>query len=150
MLRNLSNADREGGDGSEARGESRVGTKSASRKLNIANTIEVNVSNINAAKVERVQSTDPIFLKMNKALDDSGAKGMLMANLVSNCMLSKVKIFPHHHRMFVLNQRHNHISQFNFSECHLRNAPCHSHLLKFQMHRAARCLPLLLRLILKS
>lgn len=90
MLRNLSNADREGGDGIEARGESRVGTKSASRKLNIANTIEANVSNINAAKVERVQSTDPIFLKMNKALDDSGAKGMLMANLVSKCLLSKV------------------------------------------------------------
>lgn len=85
MLRNLSNADREaaGGDGSDTRGESRVGTKSASRKLNIANTIEANVSNINAAKIERVQSTDPMFLKMNKAFDDGGAKGMLMTNLVS-------------------------------------------------------------------
>ena len=98
MLRNLSNADREGGNGSEARGESRVGTKSASRKLNIANTIEANVSNINAAKIERVQSTDPMFLKMNKAFDDGGAKGMLMANLVS-IYISSSEISPHHDRI---------------------------------------------------
>lgn len=73
------NEDREGHE----QGASRVGTKSASSKLNIAETIATNVDTINAAKIERVQATDPLFYKMSKAFDDGGAKGMLMTNLVS-------------------------------------------------------------------
>jgi Condensin complex subunit 2 len=70
------------GDDDQARGVSRVGTKSASSKLNIAHTIASNADVINAAKIERVQATDPMFYKMSKAFDDGGAKGMLMTNLV--------------------------------------------------------------------
>jgi condensin complex subunit 2 len=70
-----------GAEGQE-RGTARVGTKSASNKLNIANTIASDVDSINAAKIERVQATDPMFHKMSKAFDDGGAKGMLMNNLV--------------------------------------------------------------------
>lgn len=72
------------GDDDQARGASRVGTKSASSKLNIAHTIASNADVINAAKIERVQATDPMFYKMSKAFDDGGAKGMLMTNLVRN------------------------------------------------------------------
>jgi Condensin complex subunit 2 len=70
------------GDDDQARGVSRVGTKSASSKLNIAHTIASSADVINAAKIERVQATDPMFYKMSKAFDDGGAKGMLMTNLV--------------------------------------------------------------------
>lgn len=71
-----------GGDDIE-KGAARVGTKSASNKLNIANTLATDMESINAVKLERVQTTDPMFHKMSKAFDDGGAKGMLMANLVS-------------------------------------------------------------------
>ena len=73
----------DGGEGTQ-RGAARVGSKNASSKLNIAETIETNVDNLNAVKVEAQQATDPMFHKMSKAFDAGGAKGMLMANLVSN------------------------------------------------------------------
>ena len=71
------------GEGTQ-RGAARVGSKNASSKLNIAETIEANVDNLNAVKVESQQATDPMFQKMSKAFDAGGAKGMLMANLVRN------------------------------------------------------------------
>lgn len=67
----------------QGHGGARVGTKVASSKLNIANTIATNVDTINAAKIERIQVTDPMFHRMSKAFDEGGAKGMLMNNLVS-------------------------------------------------------------------
>ena len=72
----------DGGDDNNRRA-ARVGSKSASSRLNIVNTIASDVDSINASKIERVQATDPMFHKMSKAFDDGGAKGMLMNNLVS-------------------------------------------------------------------
>ena len=80
LSRTYTNDDGEGNQ----RGAARVGSKNASSKLNIAETIETNVDNLNAVKVESQQATDPMFHKMSKAFDAGGAKGMLMANLVSN------------------------------------------------------------------
>jgi len=65
----------------QARGAAEVGSKNKSNKLNIAETIEKDVDNINAPKVETLQAADPMFHKMSKAFDDGGAKGMLMTNL---------------------------------------------------------------------
>lgn len=59
----------------------RVGSKSTSSRLNISDTIERNVDNINAVKVENDVVVDPMFHKMSKAFDEGGAKGMLMTNL---------------------------------------------------------------------
>ena len=72
----------DGGEDNDRRA-ARVGSKSASSRLNIVNTIASDVDSINASKIERVQATDPMFHKMSKAFDDGGAKGMLMNNLVS-------------------------------------------------------------------
>lgn len=60
----------------------KVGSKSASSRLGLINTIERNVSNINNAATESDTLTDPMFQKMSKAFDEGGAKGMLMTNLV--------------------------------------------------------------------
>ena len=80
-----------GGDSNEAeghvRGTARVGSKNASSKLNIADTIETKVENLNTSKLESLQATDPMFHKMSKAFDDGGAKGMLINNLVREIML---------------------------------------------------------------
>ena len=79
LSRTYTNGD---GDGEgQQRGAARVGSKNASSKLNIAETIEKDVDNLNAPKVETLQAADPMFHKMSKAFDDGGAKGMLMANL---------------------------------------------------------------------
>ena len=78
---------------SQAHGGARVGTKVASSKLNIANTIASNVDTINAAKIERVQVTDPMFHRMSKAFDEGGAKGMLMNNLVSSLRLEDMNTY---------------------------------------------------------
>lgn len=59
----------------------RVGSKNASHRLNITNTIERNIENINALKVENDQAIDPVFHKMSLAFDEGGAKGMLLTNL---------------------------------------------------------------------
>ena len=67
------------------RGAAKVGTKAASNRLNIADTIEKDVEkNLNAPKVDSVHTADPLFHKMSKAFDEGGAKGMLMTNLVSD------------------------------------------------------------------
>ena len=83
-----------GVEGREERGAARVGTKSASSKLNIADTIATNVDSINSAKLERVQATDPLFYKMSKAFDEGGAKGMLMTNLVSTSPIVIIVFYP--------------------------------------------------------
>ena len=68
-------------NGTAERAAARVGTKSASNRLNIAETIERNPENLNSASVESEHATDPMFHKMSKAFDEGGAKGMLMNNL---------------------------------------------------------------------
>jgi condensin complex subunit 2 len=66
---------------SEQKKVARVGTKTASIKHNLTESIERNVANLNAS-LESEYSTDPMFHKMSQAFDEGGAKGMLMANLV--------------------------------------------------------------------
>jgi condensin complex subunit 2 len=68
----------------------KVGSKSQSNRLNIAETIERNVDNINS-KVEKQQAVDPMFHKLSKAFDEGGAKGMLMTNMrvsATSCSLA--------------------------------------------------------------
>lgn len=55
-------------------------TKPAKRTHSIK-TIEKNVENLNAEKIEKEHIADPLFHKMSKAFDEGGAKGMLMTNL---------------------------------------------------------------------
>ena len=68
-------------NGNTERAAARVGTKSASNRLNIAETIERNPDQLNSAKVESEHAADPMFHKMSKAFDEGGARGMLMNNL---------------------------------------------------------------------
>lgn len=89
ILESLSrNNNGSGEDGQELNSDgtrrvARVGSKAASSRLNISDTIERNVDHINASKVENDAFVDPMFHKMSQAFDEGGAKGMLMANLVT-------------------------------------------------------------------
>ncbi len=74
--------------------KSRVGTKSSSNRLNVAQTIERNVSAINVVKLENDYAVDPLFHKMSKAFDEGGARGMLMNNLVSSSTSTFSFVFP--------------------------------------------------------
>ena len=56
--------------------------KSASSRMNIANTLEKNKDSLNAVRLENEFFVDPMFHKMSKAFDEGGAKGMLMNNIV--------------------------------------------------------------------
>jgi condensin complex subunit 2 len=69
-------------DGEAPEGGRKKATKTSTR-LNIATTIERNVSALNAVKLENDVAVDPMFHKISKAFDEGGAKGMLMNNLVS-------------------------------------------------------------------
>ncbi len=69
-------------EGDNTEGPRKRGTKTSTR-LNIATTIERNVSALNAVKLENDVAVDPMFHKISKAFDEGGAKGMLMNNLVS-------------------------------------------------------------------
>ncbi len=66
-----------------AKPKARVGGKSSSNRLNVAQTIERNPSALNAVKLENDYAVDPLFHQMSKAFDEGGAKGMLLTNLVS-------------------------------------------------------------------
>jgi condensin complex subunit 2 len=70
------------GDINKEKVSAKVGSKAASRRLDVSRTIEKNVANINSAQIEHQCTVDPMFHKMSKAFDEGGAKGMLMANLV--------------------------------------------------------------------
>jgi len=65
-----------------AEGGTRKKATKTSARLNIATTIERNVSALNAVKLENDVAVDPMFHKISKAFDEGGAKGMLMNNLV--------------------------------------------------------------------
>eukprot|EP01035_Chromulina_nebulosa_P020477 gene20477-26567_t len=67
-------------DTDETKKPAKVGSKNTSNRLNISNTIEKNVDNINT-KVENESIVDPIFHMMSKAFDEGGVKGMLLSNL---------------------------------------------------------------------
>jgi len=56
-------------------------SKSASTRMNIANTLEKNKDVLNAIRLENEYFVDPMFHKMSKAFDEGGAKGMLMNNI---------------------------------------------------------------------
>lgn len=71
----------------DARGNAKVGSKTASNRLNIAETLEKKLENINAGTIEASLSGDPLFQKMSKAFDEGGAKGMLMYNMVRTMLL---------------------------------------------------------------
>lgn len=81
ILESLSRNGGEDDNGNTERAAARVGTKSASNRLNIAETIERNAENLNSAKLESEHAADPMFHKMSKAFDEGGARGMLMNNL---------------------------------------------------------------------
>ncbi len=78
----------------ESGARSKVGTKAASRRLNIAETIERNIESLNGTGADNTQTTDPMFHKMSKAFDEGGAKGMLMNNMVKHIFLA---LFGHCH-----------------------------------------------------
>ena len=67
----------DGGDDNNRRA-ARVGSKSASSRLNIVNTIASDVDSINASKIERVQATDPMFHKMSIPLAPPSSKALLI------------------------------------------------------------------------
>ena len=83
LTRNGVSGEDENGGGEHIRSAARVGTKAASNRLNIAETIERNVDSLNAPRMENDHAVDPMFHKMSKAFDEGGARGMLMTNLVS-------------------------------------------------------------------
>ena len=90
ILENLSrgntgdeDGDAERGDASGAKPAARLGSKAVSSRLNLTSTIEKNVSSLNAEQLDAEHTADPMFHKMSQAFDEGGAKGMLMANLVS-------------------------------------------------------------------
>ena len=60
----------------------KTASKKASNRLDVTRTLEKNLANINAQKVDNQTMVDPMFHRMSKAFDEGGAKGMLMANLV--------------------------------------------------------------------
>lgn len=62
----------------------RIGSKNTSSRLRISDTIERNPENLNSINIENDATVDPMFHLMSKAFDEGGAKGMLMANLVSS------------------------------------------------------------------
>jgi condensin complex subunit 2 len=75
--------DNDDGSPSTERRAARVGSKAASSRLNIAETLEKDPEkNLNAPMVDSAHTADPLFHKMSKAFDEGGAKGMLMTNLV--------------------------------------------------------------------
>ena len=82
LSRNNQNGD-EDGDDSNGPKAARVGSKSISNRLNLTATIEKNISTLNAETLDCEHTADPMFHKMSQAFDEGGAKGMLMANLVS-------------------------------------------------------------------
>ncbi len=87
---NFDDADDETDADGNRRPTAKVGSKSQSNRLNIAETIERNVDNINS-KVEKQQAVDPMFHKLSKAFDEGGAKGMLMTNMrvtATSCSLA--------------------------------------------------------------
>jgi condensin complex subunit 2 len=82
LSRNGSSPDEDEDAAAAGKGSARVGGKSTSSRLGIINTIEKNVDNINATKLESEYTADAMFHKMSQAFDEGGAKGMLMTNLV--------------------------------------------------------------------
>ncbi len=62
----------------------RVGGNKASTRLNIGDTIEKNVDNINAKEIENDIQLDPMFHTISKLFDKGGTEGMLMQNLRCN------------------------------------------------------------------
>jgi condensin complex subunit 2 len=85
ILENLSrgSSQRDEDDGEGGKHPARVGSKSVSNRLNLTATIEKNVASLNGESLDCNHSADPVFHKMSQAFDEGGAKGMLMANLVS-------------------------------------------------------------------
>jgi hypothetical protein len=53
-----------------------------SRKLGIVSTLETNLESIQMDTSELVYEADPLFHVMSRKLDEGGAKGLLLANLV--------------------------------------------------------------------
>lgn len=79
-----------GANGTTTRRAAKVGSRSASARLGLINTIEKNAKSLNMTQVDGENVTDPMFQKMSKAFDEGGAKGMLMNNLrlaSSSCSL---------------------------------------------------------------
>lgn len=77
-------------------GTRKRGTKTSTR-LNIATTIERNVSALNAVKLENDVAVDPMFHKISKAFDEGGAKGMLMNNLVNFFLIDCLQFAPRYY-----------------------------------------------------
>ena len=83
LSRNGTSNEEDAGEQKGPKAKAKVGSKVSSARLNVGETIETNLNNINAATLENDYSVDPIFHKMSKAFDEGGAKGMLMYHLVS-------------------------------------------------------------------
>lgn len=79
----VSDEENDAEEGEHPEGGARKPKSKTSARLNIATTIERNVSALNAVKLENDVAVDPMFHKISKAFDEGGAKGMLMNNLVS-------------------------------------------------------------------
>jgi len=73
-----------GADPAKSKKAARVGANKASNRLNIGDTIEKNVDNINAKEIEHDVQLDPMFHTISKLFDKGGVEGMLMYNLRVN------------------------------------------------------------------
>ena len=93
LSRGSSGGDGTGEEGPDGKPIARIGTKAMSNRLNLASTIEKNISNINSDMTDCDHTADPMFHKMSQAFDEGGAKGMLMANLVRGFLLKFVTVF---------------------------------------------------------
>ncbi len=78
------NSDDEEDTTGKPRRAARVGANKASSRLNIGDTIEKNLDNINAKEAEHDVQLDPMFHTISKLFDKGGTEGMLMHNLRCN------------------------------------------------------------------
>ena len=68
-------------NGNKRKKDAKVGSRNASKRLGLTETIERNPVALNAVKLDNDHAVDPLFHKMSLAFDEGGAKGILMANL---------------------------------------------------------------------
>lgn len=58
-----------------------------SKKLGVVNTLETNLASIEMDSSDLTFDADPMFHLMSRRFDEGGAKGLLLANLVSSLMM---------------------------------------------------------------
>ena len=90
--RSAASDDENDADPTKTKRAARLGANKASNRLNIGDTIEKNVDNINAKEIENDVQLDPMFHTISKLFDKGGAEGMLMYNLRVNPFSSSMAL----------------------------------------------------------